>query len=214
MSAAPATRQPVQPINALAGALWAAKRGLRVLRVAPGGKVPYRNGVNEATTDAATIERWFAEEPRLNYGIAMGGPDRLVALDCDTKHASYQVDYLSLPYQTTLEFESCNGGAHIVFSVDFDAGQKDLADATSINVRAEGGYIVGPGSTVDGKRYRIRRRCADRQGSGRLGRAHKPSRRESARQLDADRRTRHAQRHGSSSSHCRRASRRRRRRPR
>jgi hypothetical protein len=150
-----ATKTVIQPINARAGALWAIRRGFRVMRVKHDDKTPYGDGVNEATSDEATINRWFAAEPALNYGIAMGGPDKLVALDCDAKHASYPADYLGLCHPPTLELTSGSGGTHLVFSADFDAGQKDLAGATSINVRAQGGYIVGPGSRIKGRVYTI-----------------------------------------------------------
>ena len=131
-------------------------RGLPVLRVRPNAKEPYRGGVNEATTDAATIKKWFSAEPGLNYGIAMG--DGLVALDCDAKHDSFGVEYLELMAPTSLEFTSANDGAHIILRTDFEASQAKLAGATSIDVRAKGGYIVGPGSVVNGKRYRV---CGD-----------------------------------------------------
>ena len=147
----------VQPINALTGALWAVSRGLRVFRVAPNAKAPYPggSGINEATADRATIESWFAQEPSLNYGIPMGGPEKLVALDCDKKASNFHGDYLHLEYPSTLEFVSGTGGAHIIFKAPFDASQADLKGATSINVRSEGGYIVGPGSIVNDNRYQI-----------------------------------------------------------
>ena len=144
------TTPTVQHMNAHAGARWAASRGLRVLRVEPNGKTPYRSGVNEATTDAATIDKWFAEEPGLNYGIATG--HGLVALDCDAKHASFHADYFSLAAPRTLEFGSANGGYRILLR-RLQGGRRDFAP--SINVRGKGGYIVGPGSVINGKRYRI-----------------------------------------------------------
>ena len=144
----------VQPINAHAGALWAARLGFRVFRVIPGGKDPYRGGVNEATRDEATINRWFRENPALNYAIAI---DRgYVALDCDATKPGFHADYLSVAIVRTLEFNSGNGGRHLLYRIDFEASQKDLAHATSINVRSTGGYIVGPGSVLaNGGRYTI-----------------------------------------------------------
>src|SRR5262245_55889472 len=129
----------------LAGALWALRQGIPVLRVVPNGKDPFAHGVNEATLDEATVNAWFRERPDLNYGIAMG--NGLVTLDCDAKDRNaYLADYLDLSYPATLEMKSANGGNHIVFKVGFDAGQADLKGATTINVRARGGYVVGPGS--------------------------------------------------------------------
>jgi hypothetical protein len=156
----------VTPINPHVGALWAIGRGFRVLPVKPGGKDPFDKdrgddpflcgGVHIATTDAATVESWFRHNPNINYGIAAG--HGLAILDCDTKQPTFQEDYLSLPYPTTLEIETPTGGAHIFLRVDFDAGQRKLAGAESIDVRARGGYVVGPGSIrsdCDGRRYRI-----------------------------------------------------------
>jgi hypothetical protein len=159
----PNANKIVQPINARAGALWAIRRGLWVLPVKPNSKDPFDRergddpvlcgGVRIATNDPKVAEGWFRHNPDINYGIAMR--DGLVTLDCDRKHASFAADYLDLCHPTTLELISGRGGRHIVLRVDFDAGQRDLAGATSINVRARGGFIVGPASVVLGSRYTI-----------------------------------------------------------
>ena len=150
---------PFQPINARAGALEMARRGFRVFPVRPHLKVPFtredaqrvpalEGGINRATKDREKIETWFAQHPDINYGIATG--DGLVALDCDASKDNFWEDYHELMLPTaTLEFASARGGYHVLLQFnDFAVGQKDLAGAKSINVRAEGGYIVGPGQRV------------------------------------------------------------------
>lgn len=139
-------------LNAEQGALEFARRGFPVFRVVPNGKLPYRRGINEATTDAAVIRRWFARVPELNYGIDMTGR---VALDIDPrKNPDGWFEELSalgdLP-ETLLNI-SPSGGMHYLFD-SFEAGQRPLS--ASIDVRSTGGYVVGPGSTIDGKPYRI-----------------------------------------------------------
>ena len=156
--------QPTDRFNTpIESALDMARRDFRVLPLKPGSKEPFAKdrgddpflcgGVNLATTDPRLIKAWFAHDPTINYGIAAG--NGLVLLDADVKHASFAEDLLLLDYPKTLETETWSGGAHIYLGVDFDAGQAKLAGAPSIDVRARGGYVVGPGSVVNGKPYRI-----------------------------------------------------------
>jgi hypothetical protein len=155
----------VQPINPHAGALWAIGRGIPVLPLKPGSKVVFSlekgddpflsGGVNIATLDKTVVDAWFAHNRDINYGLRMGGPQRLVGLDGDTSKPTLWEEYNALEYPRTLEMVSARGGCHIIFRVDFEAGQKNLAGAEAFNIKAEGGYLVGPGSVFEGKRYRI-----------------------------------------------------------
>jgi hypothetical protein len=149
--------------NPDSGALWSIGLGIPVLPVKPNDKEPFDKdkgddpflcgGVNIATTDRETVESWFRHNPAINYGMAMG--DGRVALDCDLYKDGGHAEYLELDHPKALEMESGRGGPHIVVNVAFDAAQKKLAGVKTIDVRARGGYIVGPGSIVDGKRYRL-----------------------------------------------------------
>lgn len=124
--------------NALDGALWTAERGLPVFRVVPNGKLPYRGGINEATTDPTIIRGWFEENPRLNYGIPA---EDLVIVDVDPRKDpdgwfGELADLGDLP--DTLQVISPSGGFHIYFDAcGFDASQAPVSPC--IDIRARGG---------------------------------------------------------------------------
>ena len=60
------------------------------------GKAPMTpNGAKNATTDTAAIERWWAEWPSANVGVALA-PSGLVAIDCDSEAAIHEAFELGL----------------------------------------------------------------------------------------------------------------------
>jgi hypothetical protein len=158
-------------MNALQGALYMAARGFPVFRVKPGGKDPFAAGVKEATRDPAKIRHWFSEVPDLNYGVAL--PDH-VGLDVDAKEpGSVGLENLFIieaacKLPRTLRIATPSGGQHLIFG-GFECGLADLRHPefeirrskngrrlTDINVRStRNGYLVGPGSVVGGRPYRI-----------------------------------------------------------
>jgi hypothetical protein len=141
---------PVQPIDALSGALLMAARGFKVFRLKPNGKEPYASGIHEATNDPEIIRGWVCfEEPKVNFAIAMG--DGHVGIDCDAYKAGGQKDRTDLSeVPRTTRVGTPQGGEHIILR-SRDVGQQKLA--ATIDVRSKGGYLVCVGSIVDGKRY-------------------------------------------------------------
>jgi hypothetical protein len=138
-------------------ALAIAARGYPIFPLLPNSKVPYSGeGITAATRDPAVIRRWFATRPRMNYGVDQSG---CVVIDIDMKNgANGEADWLALcatndiPDVPTFEVETPSPGRHLWYTL-FDCGQHDLA--AGINVRSNNGYVVGPGSEIDGKAYRI-----------------------------------------------------------
>lgn len=154
-------------------ALAAAARGWRVFPLAVRDKAPAKGLTNwerRATTDPATIRRWWARAP-YNIGIACG-PSRLVVVDLDTPKPGQTppaqwnlpgvndgADVLAvlceqagqpLPFET-FTVATRRGGLHLYFAAP--DGHR-LASTTGrlgwlIDTRAVGGYVVGPGSVVD-----------------------------------------------------------------
>jgi Virulence-associated protein E/Bifunctional DNA primase/polymerase, N-terminal/Primase C terminal 2 (PriCT-2) len=61
------------------------ERGWPIFRLAPGAKVPMKgsHGHRDATTDRATIERWWTETPNANIGLACGRDGAPIAFDLD-----------------------------------------------------------------------------------------------------------------------------------
>src|SRR5579875_2962345 len=73
----------------LTAALSYARRGWHVFPCRPRAKDPdgrlAPRGHLQATTDEATIRRWWAASPHANIGIACG-PSGLIVLDIDPRH--------------------------------------------------------------------------------------------------------------------------------
>ena len=92
-----------------------------------------------------------------NYGVICGEVSNIIVVDIDldkmTKDNIFLVtfpDYLNI---NTYIVQSRSGGYHLYFKYD-----KDLYNVASnifVDIRSDGGYIVGEGSIIDGKQYKI-----------------------------------------------------------
>jgi hypothetical protein len=164
---------------------WAG-RGFAVFPLREGSKEPALKGnwKDLATRDADRIRSLWGKH-EYNVGVATDG---LIVADLDDKNGktgSADWELLSFPDET-LTVQTPSGGRHIYYRDDTAVGQAALTK--SIDVRAGGlGYVLAPGSVVDGKEYTIlkdlplipapaelakhcqqRRRKADRQAVGEL----------------------------------------------
>lgn len=136
-------------------ALYYSELGYPVFPCVPGQKQPLTpNGFKDATTDADTIEGWWAQYPMANVAIATEG---LLVVDVDGSENGW-------PYDKDKELEisgapaamTPRGGSHYVFKQPLDGGPwRNTAGKLGPNVdtRADGGYILVEPSVVDGKRY-------------------------------------------------------------
>jgi hypothetical protein len=153
-----------------------AKRGFRVFPIIPGTRLPFCSpeakgytklndeqkrwsdshpslcgGIHAATRSPELIERWFAECPSMNFGVSAIG---LCILDVDVKKGKNGIEELlelgELP--RTLKVRTGTGGLHIYFT-SANVGQRNIRPA--IEIRSHGGYVVGPGSVVDGNTYTV-----------------------------------------------------------
>jgi hypothetical protein len=142
----------------LTWALSWARRGFHVFPCEPNGKAPTIKGWQEvATTDEATIRRWWADSPDANIGLALYKSGH-AALDLDRKHGVDGVASLGeLEFERgglpeTLEIETPSGGRHLIV-------RGRLASRTKLrpglDVRGEGALVVAAGSAIAGKPYRI-----------------------------------------------------------
>ncbi len=149
------------------GALFMAARGFWVFPLRPNSKLPFemkvdttvpkgmRGGIHRATIDLALIGRWFEHCPTMNYGVdADRGPvGAIVDLD-PRKSVEWLKDvqkYLD-PVPLTFTIKTPSGGVHFYFSGE-TTGQSPICK--TIDVRSVGGYVVGPGSVIDGVPYQI-----------------------------------------------------------
>ena len=158
----------------LAAALALAAHGLRVLLLHavhdglctcgdpsckhPGKHPRFTGGWKTATTDEATIRRWFAQYPDSNIGIATGAVNGLVILDIDPRHGGDEsLRRLCTEYGLTLDTPAVRtggDGAHYYFKHPGGSITSRVGLYLGIDIRADGGYVVAPPSLhKSGKRY-------------------------------------------------------------
>lgn len=134
-----------------------ASRGFRVFPLLPGQKEPdgklAPHGFYDATTDLAVIDRWATASPNANYGIATG--DGLFVLDSDNQAGQEELDRRGLC--TGMMVATRHGYHHYVLTdVEIRNGTKLFGTVALVDVRGDGGYVVGPGSVhPDGGVYML-----------------------------------------------------------
>ncbi len=157
----------------LSSALAAADLGWHVFPCAVGGKRPAlrENWQELATTDPERIRAWWSRQP-YNIGIACG-PSGLVIIDLDIDRdapagpgrpasgadslrrlcAEHGEGYPAGTYTV----DTPSGGCHLYFTAP-EAAVRNSAGrlAPLIDIRADGGYVVGAGSRIDGHGYTAR----------------------------------------------------------
>ena len=127
-------------------------QGRYVFPLAPGKKTPITaSGHKDATNDAPKALQFF-NTGSLNIGIATG-PSKLVVLDADGQAGNVWLakagENHGLP--RTFSVLTRSGGFHIYFQSPEGIEIKCSAGriAPGIDIRANGGYVVGPTSWVD-----------------------------------------------------------------
>jgi putative DNA primase/helicase len=121
------------------------------------------DGLKSATTDEATIRRWWAKYPHANIGGVTGGVLHLVAVDVDPKSGGDAnlcnlVEVHGAGWLDTFTQETGSRGSHFLFTYPADVELRNSAGklAVGIDTRAEGGYIVlAPSLHASGRRYGI-----------------------------------------------------------
>lgn len=150
----------------LAAALELATRGYRVFPLVQNGKTPVHDGNwrKLASTDPARIkEMWTCPvmEAELDYNIGIALSANTLVVDVDTrdgKQGDKQLALLEAIYDSlppTYTVDSANGGEHRYYSVE-DSSLFAAKLSTDIDLKGEGGYVVGPGSTIEDRAYRAR----------------------------------------------------------
>lgn len=147
-------------------ALWCARTIGPVFRCARNGKQPMKAGwQKEATTDRATIREWFGSPNPPNIGIATGDTCGVIVVDLDRKDGKNGPEaFIALAeahgskVPKTLIVGTPSGGQHLFYRVPAHVAAMTgnvgaLGDG--IDIRAAGNLVVGAGSTIDGKPYRI-----------------------------------------------------------
>jgi hypothetical protein len=140
-------------------ALSYAGRGWPVFPCRPKAKMPLTShGLNDATTQPATIERWWRRWPDANVAIRTGAISRLVVLDIDGEGGAESLRALERdhgPLPCTASVVTPGGGQHFYFKHPGTAVPSSAEKlAAGVDTRGEGGYVVAPPSIGEtGRRY-------------------------------------------------------------
>lgn len=144
----------------VSSALALARKGFKVIPLAVGSKKPIAGEAwrDTATDDPVTIlETWSRDD--YNIGVVTG--EGLIGLDIDVKggHDGFAALLnLGLPAGAlkTFTVETPSGGLHVYLKADIDLRNSASRLGPGLDVRGAGGYLVGPGSVIGGKAYRVK----------------------------------------------------------
>lgn len=148
--------------STLSNALNLARAGFRVFPLEPNSKRPMRGASWKrlATSDPAKIEKLW-RDPLLgwesDWGVGIATGDGLVVIDIDVKNGGYEslkaleMLYDEIPRNVIVRTPS--GGAHIYLTTDQPIANSAGKLGPGLDVRGEGGYVVAPGTEIDGKPY-------------------------------------------------------------
>jgi len=129
--------------------------GWAVFPLIPNTKEPLtEHGFKDASKDIAVVKRWWTENPTANIGISTGVISDLVIVDVDVKKGAKGPESLAtLTGMTpTLAAQTPSGGQHFYYASPGPLRCR-IGLLNGIDIKADGGYVVAPGSTLDGKAY-------------------------------------------------------------
>lgn len=143
-------------------ALALASRGFHVFPVRENGKLPViKDFPNRATRNEDQIRSWWKRGNR-NIGISctkFGEDQALCVVDVDNKEGKkgdetlFGLELDGRDFPCTFEQQTPTGGRHLVYVTDQPLKQGVDVLGSGIDIRSRGGYILGPGSSIDGKVY-------------------------------------------------------------
>ena len=126
-------------------ALRFASMGLSVIPIKARDKKPL-GPWKEFQTRRATeqeIRTWFAGNPALNIGIVTGAISRVVVIDADTEEMASRVGQL---YPSPMRSKTSKGRHFFYRHPGHVVGNRAKIVGLALDVRGDGGYVVGPGS--------------------------------------------------------------------
>jgi hypothetical protein len=144
--------------NFLATALDYAARGFAVFPCWPQSKAPAcRRGFKDATTNPATVRRWWIARPDYNVAFATGITSGVWVLDIDGSIGAVALADLEAkhgPLPSTLCSITASG-THFWFRADGSIPSSVARIAAGLDVRADGSCVLAPPSVhPDGPVYR------------------------------------------------------------
>jgi len=151
-------------ISILNEALLLARKGFHVFPLRPNSKLPYISDFkNKATSDEEQITKWFTQNPNLNVAISTSSfrkNEHLLVVDVDDKNGKNGSDQIAelemvdgLDFPATFTQYTATGGRHLIYKVSHPCRQGTNVLGRGLDIRAQGGYVVGAGSTIGGQLY-------------------------------------------------------------
>jgi hypothetical protein len=137
-------------LSTLDHALAVAESGLRIFPLPPLRKAPPPVGWQDlATTDPIAIHEFFRNSPNANYGIRTGAVNDLIVVDLDGAEAQSWWRERGLTTGAVVRTPSGLDRSHHYFRVTgIELPNSQSKIAPHVDVRGEGGYVVGPGSVL------------------------------------------------------------------
>ena len=123
-------------------------------------KVPLTaHGYKDASIDEAVIKKLFTHQKGVNIAIATGKISGFFVVDIDIKEGArgdeslkeLEREHGKLPH--TVEAITWSGGRHIFFKYPEQGMGCKAGIKPGIDIRGDGGYVVVPPSTIEGKEY-------------------------------------------------------------
>lgn len=140
-------------------ALSAVTRGFKIFRLRPGTKAGFVDrdwALNPIGDICTAFDAFTGEHSSDNYGIHVGASGLVVA-DIDLRGANagktWQAVAAEHKLPSTHTVQTPSGGVHLYYKAKKGVRYSQRAIAPNIDVRAGNGYVVGPGSVIDGRPY-------------------------------------------------------------
>lgn len=140
----------MSPVNKLAIILKFAEGNMAILPVVSNGKKPMiPGGVHSATTSKKDLKKYFRAHPAANFGIATGDASGIFVVDVDgdagrESLSNLQAKHGALPKTVTVR---TSNGRHYYFRSGGVTVRNSVGRiGKGIDIRGDGGYVVGPGS--------------------------------------------------------------------
>ncbi len=139
-----------------------------------------QNGLKDGSKDAAIVERMWTRWPFASIGICTGTESGVLVIDYDGDHLALQDApeffrrWFNDAMPPTWRATTGGGGKHVFFRYDGEGGiqsrsriwahstkRRDGRPVAAIDVRADGGYVVGaPSPHISGRNYAWDEGCA------------------------------------------------------
>jgi hypothetical protein len=144
-------RSDFDPAHVLCAALDYAARGFSVFPCVFRTKRPaFKGGFKSATTNPATIRRWFGGTQRYNIAVRTGLASGIIVLDVDDRHGGFgglrELQERWGPLPATRASRTGNG-IHLWVGITHEvASRKEGHVAKGVGIKADNTYVIAPPS--------------------------------------------------------------------